>query len=525
MVLYDTHSICPICLKTIKAAYVNKENTVYLEKTCEEHGSFSCLIARDAADFAGWSAQTVNIRPRAARPAGAGCPHDCGPCTNHMQTACCVLLDVTDRCNQHCGICFASASPSFKSDPPLAEIERRLEVLLRLSEERKFNIQLSGGEPTVREDLPQIVKMAKDKGFEYVQLNTNGKRIGQEEGYASILKKAGVDAVFMQFDGTTEEIYEQLRNERLLAVKKKAVQSCRRAKLPVALVPTLVRGVNDQNIGAMVDYMLENVDVIKGIHFQPVSLFGRYQDRIGEENRFTMFDTIEALEKQTGGLLSKKEMLPISTGHNLCCFYASYIKEEGGVVYIGASKQQDCCGPLAAADHTEYTEGAECCKSSHEDAECCKSSHVSADCCKSSHEGADCCKSSHEGAECCKSSRESADCCKSKAKSAAPCCPPDIEIISKDRDYVLNKWKLAEERSGPEADGFDAFLNHLRQNSFTITGMAFQDAMSLDTQRVQRCRVQVLDGEDRLIPFCAYNITAANGRYLYRRSESSILPR
>lgn len=444
MILHETRSICPVCLQTIRADYVQKENAIYFEKICKEHGSFSCLVAREAADFANWNAQTVNIKPRDVRAAGAGCPHDCGPCENHLQTACCVLLDVTQRCNQHCPICFASASPGEKSDPPLEEIERRMQRLLCLSEERKFNIQLSGGEPTVREDLPQIVKMAKDKGFEYVQLNTNGKRIGLEDGYADKLKEAGVDAVFMQFDGMTDAVYENLRSEKLLAVKKKAVENCRKAKLPVALVPTLVRGVNDQEIGALIAYMLENVDVIKGIHFQPVSFFGRYPDEMNERNRFTMFDTIGEIERQTAGLIKKSEILPISTGHNLCCFYASYLREEdGSVAYMDAPKQTDCCGAQA-------------------------------------------------------------------------CCPSDIEIITKDRDYVLNKWKMAD---GESEDGFDAFLNHLRKNSFTITGMAFQDAMSLDTERVRRCRVQVLDGEDRLIPFCAYNITNKDGDYLYRKRE------
>ena len=116
--------------------------------------------------------------------------------------------------------------------------------------------------------------------------------------------------------------------------------------------------------------------------------------------------------------------------------------------------------------------------------------------------------------------RRKESCCSGADSSAAGssvgecCCPPDIEIISKDRDYVLKKWKMAGEKAAE--DGFDVFLNHLRENSFTLTGMAFQDVLSLDAERLRRCRVQVLSAENKLVPFCAYNLTDINGRGLYR---------
>ena len=276
IVLSETFSVCPVCLGIVQAAYVKKDGGVYLEKECGEHGKFSCLISQGECDFENWETDTVNVKPKEVlTKATKGCPHDCGPCENHLQTACCVLIDLTERCNQNCPICFASASAEKKREPGLSEIEKKFDGLLRMSEVRKFNIQLSGGEPTVRDDLSDIVAMAKAKGFEYVQLNTNGKKIGMEENYALALKQAGVDAVFMQFDAMTDDVYKVMRNEELLDLKKKAVEHCRRARLPVALVPTLVRGLNDQEIGSIIRYMLENVDVVKGIHFQPMSFFGR----------------------------------------------------------------------------------------------------------------------------------------------------------------------------------------------------------------------------------------------------------
>ena len=237
IILSETTSVCPSCLKSVNAAYVKKQGAVYLEKECAKHGKSSCLISNDAHDFENWKTNAINIKPKITlQRAKNGCPHDCGPCENHLQTACCVLIDITNRCNQKCAVCFASASPYKKQgpglperEPSLQEIEKKYDELIRMSETRKFNIQISGGEPTVREDLPEIVKMAKAKRFEYVQLNTNGKRIGIEENYAQELKQAGVDAVFMQFDSMTDSVYMEMRNEKLLAIKKNAIENCRKA--------------------------------------------------------------------------------------------------------------------------------------------------------------------------------------------------------------------------------------------------------------------------------------------------------
>ena len=464
--LSETFSVCPVCLKRIHAAYVMKNDTVYLEKECEEHGVYSCLISRNAEDFENWKTDTINIKPKESlRKEKQGCPFDCGPCENHLQTACCVLIDVTNRCNQSCPVCFASADPDSKNEPSLHVIEKKFDELACMSETRKFNIQLSGGEPTVRNELPEIIKMAKVRGFEYVQLNSNGKRLGMEDNYSNILKQAGLDAVFMQFDSMTDDVYESLRGEKLLKLKMKAVENCRKARLPVALVPTIVRGINDHEIGDIISYTLENIDVVKGIHFQPVSFFGRYPDSFDDNNRFTMFDTINEINSQTGGIFLKDDLLPISTGHNLCCFYATYARQEDGSFLCTSSKSRqsmDFCTEAALPEEP---------------------------------------------------------CCPEIILDREPCCPPDIEVISKDRDYVLNKWKMAAAESN---DGFDDFLNRVRENSFTLTGMAFQDIMSLDTERVSKCRVQSLTDDGRLIPFCNYNLTDQNGNYMYRDQPERI---
>jgi uncharacterized radical SAM superfamily Fe-S cluster-containing enzyme len=274
-ILKETQSICPVCKKPLKARYIEENEKVYTHKTCLEHGEFVSIVAEHIEDFKEWmSYPTVHIPPKIALTKGSvvsECPLHCGVCDNHLQTACCVLLEVTKRCNQSCAYCFAKAGQQDAIDPDLEEIERKYDLLLEWGEERPFNVHISGGEPTVRDDLPDIVRMGKDKGFVYIQINTNGKRLAFEENYTRNLKEAGADVIYLQFDGMDDSIYNALRQEPLLDIKKKAIENCRKAELPVVLVPTIVKNVNLGQIGSMIEFLLENIDVVKGIHFQPVS--------------------------------------------------------------------------------------------------------------------------------------------------------------------------------------------------------------------------------------------------------------
>lgn len=495
-VLDKTQSICPVCRKPVAAFYIEEtaegkdksesSGSVYFIKECPEHGRFKTLVSESADDYREWVINPViNIPPKTAMtdgdPQDAGCPLHCGICGNHLQTACCVLIDLTDRCNQHCPYCFAKSETDDdrSGEPSLAEIEKKYDLLLQLGEERPFNIQLSGGEPTVRNDLPEIIKLARDKGFEYVQINSNGKRIALEDGYARKLKDAGASVIFMQFDGTNDEIYQELRGEPLLEIKKKAIRNCEAAGLPVTLVPTIVEGVNADNIGEMMEFLVENVNVVKGIHFQPVSFFGRHPQKAEKDElssgdfpgRVTMFGLLRKLEEQSPQF-KYDDFCPIATGHTLCCFYSTYCREPDGSVK---------CTLTAAARK----------------------------------QGISCCEPEHETCDCCCSDSDSA------AGPAVGCCEmtsaDQLEVIKKDRDFVLNKWEIApvdENDDGgcccgvsstDEIMDLDEFLKYYRQNTFTVTGMAFQDITNIDAERVKRCRVQVLSPDNRLIPFCAYN--------------------
>ena len=445
-------SICAICGNAIPARYTCESERVYIEKHCPEHGDSRILASESATDFVKWFAsESVTAPPRVPITKGArdvfpggtlntNCPSHCGPCENHLMTACCVLVNVTSRCNQHCSYCFADAGDGRASgdvDPSLPEISQWLDRLIELGEERKFNVQLSGGEPAVRADLPEIVKLCADKGFEYIQLNTNGRTIAESAAYAKTLKNAGLSTVFLQFDGVDDVVYKILRGEPMFEVKKVAIENCAAAGLPVTLVPTILKGVNLSSIGEIIGFMIENLHVVKGAHFQPAAFFGRRPDKRNKtgdfDARVTMFALMEEIERQTNGVIQKSDLSPTGTGHPLCCFSAAFLKGSNGNITVQRGGGGDCCRMLNS-----------------------------------------------------------------------------LEIVRRDRDFVLNKWAVAPVDGNASDDGteenmgFDAVIARIKRNMFTISGMAFMDATNLDAERLRRCRVQVFAEGEYLVPFCAY---------------------
>jgi len=338
-IIYETESLCPVCLKKIPASRVKRGEDVYFIKNCPEHGKFDTILWRGKPYYEDWVRETEKVLPKKTITESVrGCPFDCGVCSAHEQQACCVLLEVTQRCNQHCFYCFANAEDERAQDPSMEEIRQWYQMLLDIGEDRPFNIQLSGGEPTVRDDLSEIIRLGKSMGFPYIQLNTNGKRLAEDVHYVEELKNAGLSAVFLQFDGTTDGIYERLRGQKLLKQKEKAIENCEKNQLGVVLVPTLVPGVNTDNIGEIIRFAVERLPAVRGVHFQPVSYFGRYPDAPGDSQRITLPEVMAEIEKQTGGEIPIGAFQPQMTGNPLCSFHGSFVyMEDRGIVSIGGT--------------------------------------------------------------------------------------------------------------------------------------------------------------------------------------------
>lgn len=346
--LRRTRSVCPVCLKNLPAELVQREDgRIYMEKCCPKHGAVSVVVWRSMVDFGAWRAGAVPL----GETEGLQCPTDCRSCGGHPQNSCCVLLEVTRRCNLHCRFCFADGD---MAEPSLAELQAAVDGIFAAAREGTPLIQLSGGEPTLRDDLPALVRYIREKGGRWVQLNTNGLRLAEDPAYVRSLAEAGLSIVFLQFDGTEDRVYEALRGRPLLDVKYQAIENCGRAGLGVTLVPTVVKGVNDNQIGKILRDGVFLSPVVRGVHFQPVSWFGRIPEIPGAASRYTLDELIAALDQQAG--IGAEFLQPSHCDHPGCGFHGAFSVTDS-LTLQPAARQTSDCGEVSASRNRSYIAG------------------------------------------------------------------------------------------------------------------------------------------------------------------------
>lgn len=299
----------------IDATLYEEDGKVMYKKTCEKHGEFVDIYWGDADMFrramSRWYRSVGLDNPRTQTV--AGCPEDCGQCPQHKSHTALALLDVTNRCNLRCPICFAvAAEGGTVYEPKPEEVLEMMRNLRRNLPVPAPAIQFAGGEPTVSKHLPQYIRWAKQLGFRHVEIASNGIRIGKSKEYLQELRDAGLSTVYMQFDGVTPEPYIAARGMNLLDVKKQAIQNAREIGMEsLVLVPTVVRGVNDDQLGKIVEFAVQNRDVVRCVNFQPVSITGRIDYSARMKMRITVPDVIHLIEEQTNGLIPATVWYPV----------------------------------------------------------------------------------------------------------------------------------------------------------------------------------------------------------------------
>lgn len=224
------------------------------------------------------------------------------------------MVEITNRCNMNCPICYSNASHA-EEDIPIEKIEKYLKQLLDVTE-TPIPIQISGGEPSLRDDLPEIITMTRDLGYKNIELITNGIRIARQPEFLQELAQAGLTAVYLQFDGLQPATTKKIRGQDMSSIRLGAIAATRAADLCCTLAVVVTRGVNDGEIGDIVRFAVENIDVVRAINFQSAArLTGRFD--VGEDYQgYDLPELVGLIAEETG--IARESFYSEHIGHSSC---------------------------------------------------------------------------------------------------------------------------------------------------------------------------------------------------------------
>ena len=470
-----TGSLCPECKARITAEIYEEKGRVMIRKTCPQHGEFKDVYWSDAGLYRmaeSWAVDGIGV-DNPLIPVRKGCPDDCGLCKVHMSHTSLANLDLTNRCNLRCPICFANANDAgYVYEPTFEQVVRMMETLRAERPVACTAIQFAGGEPTIYPYFFEAIAKAKELGFAQIQVATNGIKMATDPTFTRRMMEAGLHTVYLQFDGLREENYIKARGRPLLEIKKKAIQSCKDCHLSVVLVPTVVNGMNDDQMGEILQFAIENSDAVRGVNFQPVSFAGRIDQKEREEGRFTLPDLVDRLEKQTTYIKRSdwypvpvvtaiSEFLSVMKGTPQLCFTAH--PHCGLATYLYVDENG------VATPITQFLNVENLFK------------------------------------EIKKLSEETEN-----KTIKAPALIKAFNLIR--RNFIkekapkgLSATKFLKQMEGVFSSTDKKATAEISWGLIMVGGMHFQDLYNYDIERVKRCVIHYVVPDGRIIPFCAYN--------------------
>ena len=286
----ETDSLCPRCVVETRTAILSGEralselvdghlgegNEVWISKTCPDHGTFDDLLSIDAA-----FSRMIEARypGRDFRTLGDKLVHRHGTSSVRYGRGAVLTVDLTNRCNMMCNPCFMDANQvGYVHELTFEEVRKILDDSVSFKPRRQMVVQYSGGEPTMSPHFLEACAYAKKTGYTLVQAATNGLRFAIEPEFAYQAKEAGLDMVYLQFDGTTNESNQHRHISNLFDVKQIAIDNLAAAGVRITPVVTVVNGVNNEMVGPIFDYCMKTHTKMGGPAFQPVSFTGRDED-------------------------------------------------------------------------------------------------------------------------------------------------------------------------------------------------------------------------------------------------------
>lgn len=482
-----TRSICPECGKLIDADIYAKDGKVWMDKTCPEHGKFSDLYWGDEAMYLRaekYAYDGIGLHNAMDRTIGDD-PDDTvhimidGQRIDMLSCSAIANLDLTNRCNMKCPICFANANDAgYVYEPSFEQVHDML-VALRSEKPIKCTaVQFAGGEPTVYPQFVEAVADAKKLGFAQVQVATNGIKFARDYQFLKDSKMAGLNTIYLQFDGLTDDVYLRSRGRKMMHIKLGVLENCRKLKEEgikppsVVLVPVVGKGMNDDKVGDIVKFAFENSDIVRGVNFQPISFTGRVTEEERTSGRFTLPDLARAVSEQTG-YTTLDDWYPVPVVAPISKF-ASIILGQNKVTFtthpqcgIATYLFQDDKGNVVPfprfVDITRFSAGLNEIADKAENSKF-KKLYVA------------------------------------KLVKLLNSCVDESKMPE-----GLTKMKFVELIKDVMSDKSKDTLAAFSWKMMLIAGMHFQDNYNYDVERVRRCGVHYVTPDLRVIPFCAYN--------------------
>ena len=482
-ILRFTQSLCPGCVEEEKWDKMKIDSLVFVQfdrvwqlKQCAEHGVVKSLYYADYGIYKKAEAfQDPGIKilnPHIDKSQfEIDCPNDCGLCVEHESHTGLGNVVLTNRCDLTCWYCFFYAKegePIY--EPTMDQIKFMLKRMKNVKPIGANAVQLTGGEPTLRDDLCDIIRAAKEIGYDHVQLNTNAIRLSREPQLAQNIREAGVNNLYMSFDGMTPQT-----NPKNYWEAQAAIENCRKAGIGVVLVPTVIGGINDHELGDIIRFGMGHLGVVRSVNFQPVSLVGRMPDKLRMEQRITIPGAIKRIEAQTDNQIGKEAWFPVPCARQITDFIEA-LKEEpkyrlsihfacGSATYVFKGDHGEMV-PITnffdiegffnyLGELTQEIEGARV----------------------------------------------------RKLAKAAVMAKLALNI----RKYIDNSRKpknlnLIKMLTGAMAGGNYHGLADLHYNSLFVGMMHFQDPYNWDLDRIHKCDIHYATPDGKVIPFCTFNV-------------------
>src|SRR5512138_2846122 len=323
--------MCRECRRSVEVRYVAAPDGVFLERFCPEHGTSRAQVAETLAWYlAAQQAPSAARPPARTVPRTGSCCTSCGPCTFHAQACHLPVFSITNACDLRCPICFTYNRPDRAWFMSPAELDRHLDFVLEATGGVDL-VNVTGGEPTMHPQLPELLRRCRRPGIGRVTVNTNGLRLAREPALARALAETGAYAI-LSLDTLDPARSVRIHGKDIVREKRAALDALAKAGVPTTLLMVLVGGVNEDELPALLD-LLATRDHVRSLTIQTMTYTGQGGATFSPRRHVPVEGVERRIEEATAGRIRKADFQPLPSAHPLCYGVAYFLADDAGGVH------------------------------------------------------------------------------------------------------------------------------------------------------------------------------------------------